>query len=111
MGGEEVKLAEIIDPTGLSPHQARSRRLAAARRVAKHTEREWRLLVHACGYRCVRCKVAGEPLDKDHIVPLCMGGHDGLANLQPLCPSCNSSKGATTRDYRPMMLRIITELE
>ena len=50
--------------------------------------------------RCVRC---GEekPLTVDHILPVSKGGPDIAENIQPLCKSCNSSKGIQHIDYRP----------
>jgi len=42
---------------------------------------------------CQHCG-ATENLTVDHIVPLAKGGTNELDNLQPLCKSCNSSKGA-----------------
>jgi hypothetical protein len=45
------------------------------------------------GRRCARCGSA-EDLSIDHIVPLAAGGTHDLDNLQVLCRSCNSSKGA-----------------
>lgn len=77
----------------------RSQRLAAARAIATHTKAEWLALVDACGNACVRCGGAG--VVKDHITPIYQGGSDGIDNLQPLCQSCNSSKGPENKDFRP----------
>lgn len=45
------------------------------------------------GYRCVVCGDT-EPLTLDHIHPWSLGGPDSFENLQTLCRSCNSRKGA-----------------
>jgi 5-methylcytosine-specific restriction endonuclease McrA len=39
-------------------------------------------------------------LTQDHVVPLARGGSNLIDNIQPLCASCNSSKGTQTIDYR-----------
>ena len=78
----------------------RSERLAAARAKATHTQNEWISLVHVCGNRCMNCG-SEDNLVKDHIVPIYQGGCDGIENLQPLCRSCNASKGADASDLRP----------
>ena len=44
-------------------------------------------------YRCKRCSTHLN-LTADHIVPESQGGPTTLDNLQTLCRSCNSSKGA-----------------
>lgn len=54
-----------------------------------------RLRVHRRdGYRCVECGTE-EPLTIDHKIPISKGGSDDESNLQTLCGSCNSRKGAT----------------
>lgn len=59
---------------------------------------EWAAMVRACENRCLKC---GEsPVTKDHVKPLHLGGRHHISNIQPLCQSCNSSKGATEADYR-----------
>jgi 5-methylcytosine-specific restriction endonuclease McrA len=41
---------------------------------------------------CVGC--GSDDVTIDHIVPLARGGRHAVGNLQPLCRSCNGSKGA-----------------
>ena len=64
-----------------------------------HTAEEWRALCAACHHRCLCCK-RKRTLTKDHIVPVLLGGSNDISNIQPLCRSCNSSKGARHIDYR-----------
>lgn len=45
------------------------------------------------GHRCLRCG-STEHLSLDHIVPWSRCGPDTVGNLQTLCRSCNSKKGA-----------------
>jgi uncharacterized protein YdaU (DUF1376 family) len=50
--------------------------------------------------RCLRCKSTTAKLCRDHVIPRYQGGADTPQNWQPLCPSCNSSKGPDRTDYR-----------
>jgi len=43
--------------------------------------------------KCRKCN-STDDLTVDHIMPVVRGGTNELANLQLLCRSCNSSKGA-----------------
>ena len=45
------------------------------------------------GNACLRCGAA-DKICLDHVVPLAAGGRNDASNLQPLCRSCNSVKGA-----------------
>lgn len=51
------------------------------------------------GNRCWLC--AGEASQIDHVVAVARGGTNWPANLRPICPPCNRSKGS--RDWRPYM--------
>ena len=44
-------------------------------------------------YRCVHCD-SHKNLCVDHKTPIAKGGDNSTSNLQTLCRSCNSSKGA-----------------
>lgn len=57
---------------------------------------EWRQVLEAHGHRCAACGCDGK-MTLDHVVPLAKGGRHEVANVQPLCRSCNSGKGA--RDW------------
>lgn len=73
------------------------RRRALKRNASgSHTFLEWQSLVREYGHMCPYCQ-RKEPeirLTEDHIVPLSKGGTDNIDNIQPLCLSCNCSKGA-----------------
>lgn len=56
-------------------------------------ERVRRLVFERDNWRCVKCW-ATEDLTLDHITPWSLNGPDDARNLQTLCGSCNSSKGA-----------------
>jgi hypothetical protein len=65
-----------------------------------HTQAEWKAILSLYDGRCLRCGAAGVTLTKDHVIPLSEGGSNSASNLQPLCGSCNSRKGARTIDFR-----------
>jgi 5-methylcytosine-specific restriction endonuclease McrA len=90
----------------------RSQRLAAAKRLGRHTKDDWLALKEMFGGRCVRCIALGNSsgllnVDKDHIMPLYLGGSDGIDNLQPLCALCNASKSGDSVDYRPVAATVL----
>jgi 5-methylcytosine-specific restriction endonuclease McrA len=82
-----------------SRHRRRSRERGNG---GSFTAREWEQLKARYGNVCLRCG-RGEPevqLTPDHVVALAAGGSNYIDNIQPLCRSCNSSKGAKHIDYR-----------
>lgn len=81
-----------IHPEYPTPAEWRSFRLRTARELGTHTAAEWTQLRDRLGF-CVDCGRTDLRLAKDHIIPIAKGGCDCVQNLQPLCESCNSSKG------------------
>jgi len=67
------------------------------------TAEEWSTMCLLSGGRCVKCGQIAK-LEVDHIIPVTKGGSNDIDNIQPLCRSCNASKGATEMDYRPLTL-------
>lgn len=51
------------------------------------------------GDKCLKCG-ATEEIQLDHVKPVSKGGKNEIDNLQPLCKSCNVSKGTKIEDYR-----------
>lgn len=46
------------------------------------------------GEICAYCATTDGPFEIDHIVPVALGGGNGIANLTVACLPCNRSKGA-----------------
>src|SRR3989442_1017766 len=88
------------DKTRAMWHRRRSKQLEAG---DSFTAEEWEVLKRYYDYTCLRCRHR-EPeikLTPDHVIPLGPPGTGGIWNIQPLCFSCNSGKGARVIDYRP----------
>lgn len=75
------------------------RRAARAEAGGGFTDYEWNQLVKEQSNRCLACG-KNKKLTADHVIPLSKGGSSNIDNIQGLCKSCNSSKGAKTIDYR-----------
>lgn len=84
--------AGTIEPWRATPAQWRRFRMQQARARGTHSQAEWEQKKNEIG-RCMLCGATDLPLTKDHIIPVSRGGCDCIHNLQPLCSSCNSSKG------------------
>lgn len=98
-------------------HNARSRAWNVANRATKAAQRrarranaktgdfsadQWEAMKLHYEHRCLCCGKS-EPairLEPDHVIPVVLGGKHTETNMQPLCRSCNASKGAKTTDYR-----------
>ena len=69
----------------------------------RHTTQEWRQIMQRDGWKCLRCG-SMKRLTKDHVVPIARGGSNDASNLQTLCHSCNSWKGAKHIDFRSSLM-------
>jgi hypothetical protein len=78
-----------------------TRRTRVTKAGGSFTGAEWRQLCAQYDNRCLKCGKEGK-LTADHVIPVVMGGTSDISNIQPLCKSCNSSKGATIADYRTL---------
>lgn len=79
------------------------RKLAGDPDPSKCTSQRWEQIKAKYNYTCLCCGKS-EPdikLTIDHIIPTIKGGTHTLDNVQPLCVSCNSSKGSKSIDFRP----------
>jgi 5-methylcytosine-specific restriction endonuclease McrA len=69
------------------------------------THADWSLVLAVYGSACLSC--GKDEATIDHVVPISLGGLNDIANVQPLCGSCNSSKGARWIDFRPVPLAVL----
>ena len=72
------------------------RRITKAHRrgaIGSFTPEEWEIRLAEYGRKCAQCE-STDHLEKDHIHPIALGGANTIDNIQPLCRSCNASKGA-----------------
>lgn len=79
-----------------------NRRAKEAGNGGSFTEQEWKDLKKKFGNICLKCVISEDEvtLAADHVIPLSKGGGSDIKNIQPLCKSCNSSKGTKSADYR-----------
>lgn len=86
-----------------NPYKAKEKdykRRAKLKTLGSISAKDWRNVCDKFGNKCLCCGKTNIKLTIDHVVPLKLGGTNSLDNLQPLCFSCNSSKGAKYIDYR-----------
>ena len=87
----------------ISLRAAHKRRTRIAGNGGSYTTKEWHNLCERTGWICLRCGKSHDEskLTADHVTPISKGGTSNIDNIQPLCGSCNSSKGNRhMTDYR-----------
>ena len=93
----------------LQAHPEQTRQYQRDRKAWKHsslgkiTTQEWLAICAKYNNQCLRC--GDDKITMDHVVPLSVGGRHSKENVQPLCMSCNASKGKKTIDYRHISRR------
>lgn len=77
-----------------------NRRARKTEAGGSYTAAEWKALKKQYNGRCACCGKK-KKLTPDHVIPVSLGGTSDISNIQPLCLSCNTSKGNRhTTDYR-----------
>lgn len=70
-----------------------------AKMNGRHTVAQIRQMFKDQDYRCKSCgDCIKEYYERDHIMPIALGGSDNIENIQLLCRSCNNRKGAMHPD-------------
>lgn len=73
----------------------RRRRAISRGCTGTHTKQDIDALLKLQGWKCACCKASLKAgYHVDHIDPISKGGSNDRLNLQILCPTCNTSKGA-----------------
>lgn len=79
---------------------ANRRRIRVKENGGSFSAKEFELLCALYGDMCLRCFDTNTKLTVDHVIPLVLGGSNGIGNIQPLCRTCNQIKHTETTDYR-----------
>lgn len=61
---------------------------------------DWIGMLAFFGLACIHCGKRKRLPSPDHVIPMSQGGPNIIANIQPICLSCNSSKSNEWTDYR-----------
>ena len=80
---------------GLSKYLSRLRREQRILETSANdmlTYQEWRTAKKYFRQRCAYCGSLPATLEKDHFIPICLGGRHTRHNILPACRSCNAQK-------------------
>ncbi len=106
-GLSKLRKLGIVDPDDLRTARVQLRKhligyydeqeriLQTRRREATKYTKQKKVKDYVFGKYGEKCRKCGSEskITIDHIIPISKEGKDELSNLQPLCASCNSSKG------------------
>lgn len=91
-------ISELIEKyRSFHEYKLNNKRLEASKHISKKIVRDE--VFKKYGRKCLCCGT-DKNLTIDHVIPVFKGGKNNISNYQPLCKSCNSSKGTKTTDYR-----------
>ena len=77
-------------------HKRRAQKLKAGGSFAAA---EIKVMLKCQREKCVYCRTdIRESYHIDHVMPLALGGHNGISNIQLVCPRCNLTKHAKDPD-------------
>lgn len=104
---KQIEAWEAAHPDHKAERQER-RRKRLRENGGSHTWDQWVALCDRYEWHCLRCGGQGgtDYLTRDHVIPVSLGGANDIANIQPLCQSCNQIKGKDSTDYRPRWGRV-----
>lgn len=91
----------ITNDPGYVSFRSKRRRIRKMNAGGSHTLLQWKELKRMHYGYCLMCGLS-EPeirLTEDHVTPLIRGGSDNIENIQPLCQSCNSTKGTKVLSF------------
>jgi 5-methylcytosine-specific restriction endonuclease McrA len=64
--------------------------------------RIWASILERFGHACAYCGASGVPLQREHRMPIALGGPDIPSNLVPACGPCNRRKFTDHPDMWPV---------
>jgi 5-methylcytosine-specific restriction endonuclease McrA len=85
------------DATALGRKRNRNTKRNAQRRKSI-TPWQWKRALKRWGEACVYCGKSGLALEKEHFIPLALGGTLSVKNIVPSCLPCNRRKFDTPPD-------------
>jgi len=90
--------------TKMAYSKIRMHYLQKAKSKGRHNKKEWEEMILFFNTKCIICNgIFQKWIEKDHIIPISIGGSDSIKNLQPLCQYCNQTKSNKELiDYREL---------